>query len=96
MIYQALKFTLASEVDSFWEDTERFLKKAERTIDLDNLQGITIYIVSALRQPSLLIDCIITREFLSKGTKLSTRTLFLDVLNNSIQWLLEIAVDQNP
>lgn len=37
LIYQALKFTLASEVDNFWEDTERFLSKAERNIDIDNL-----------------------------------------------------------
>ena len=37
LIYQALKFTLAAEVDAFWEDTERFLSKAERNIDIDNL-----------------------------------------------------------
>ena len=93
MIYQALKFTLASEVDNFWEDTERFLSKAERNIDIDNLQGITIYIVSAIKDPSILIDCLITAEFLSKGTKLSTRTLFLNVLKASIDFLLDIQVD---
>ena len=37
MIYQALKFTLATEVDTFWEDSERFLNQAERNIDIDNL-----------------------------------------------------------
>ena len=37
LIYQALKFTLASEVDTFWENTDRFLSKAERNIDIDNL-----------------------------------------------------------
>lgn len=90
MIYQALKFTLASEVDHFWEDSERFLNQAERNIDIDNLQGITIYIVWALKNPSILADCIITNEFLSKGMKLSTRTLFLEVLRNSIEYLLNI------
>jgi len=96
LVYQALKFTLASEVDAFWEDTERFLSRGERNIDIDNLQGIAIYIVWALKQPSILIDCLITSEFLSKGTKLSTRTLFLNVLKNSIEFLLDIQVDQNP
>ena len=93
LIYQALKFTLAAEVDAFWECTERFLSKAERNIDIDNLQGITIYIVWAAKNPSILIDCLITSEFLSKGTKLSTRTLFLEVLRSSIDFLLDIQVD---
>ena len=87
---------MASEVDTFWEDTERFLSKAERNIDIDNLQGITIYIVSALKQPSILVDCLITSEFLSKGTKVSTRDLFLEMLKNSVEYLLDIQVDENP
>ena len=93
LIYQALKFTLAAEVDAFWECTDRFLSKAERNIDIDNLQGITIFIVWAAKNPSILIDCLITSEFLSKGTKLSTRTLFLEVLKSSIDFLLDIQVD---
>ena len=93
MVYQALKFTLATEVDQFWDDTERFLSKAERNIDIDNLQGITIYIVWALKDPSILIDCLLTSEFLSKGTKLSTRTLFLQMLKSSIDYLLDITLD---
>ena len=37
LIYQALKFTLASEVDNFWEDTEHFLSRGDRNVDIDNL-----------------------------------------------------------
>ena len=96
LIYQALKFTLASEVDSFWEDTERFLSRGDRNIDIDNLQGLTIYIVWAMKQPSILIDCLITSQFLSKATKMSTRCLFLNLLRNSITFLLDIEMDQNP
>ena len=96
LVYQALKFTLASEVDNFWEDTDRFLKTADRNIDIDNLQGITIYIVWALKHPVILIDCLLTTEFLSKATKMSTRTLFLQVLRSSIDYLLDIEVDENP
>lgn len=91
-----MKYTLAAEVDEFWEDTERFLSKAERNIDIDNLQGITIYIVWAIKNSSILVDCMITTEFLSKGTKLSTRSLFLELLKSSIEFLLDIDVDQNP
>ena len=83
-------------MDTFWENTDRFLSKAERNIDIDNLQGITIYIVWALKQPSILIDCLLTTEFLSKATKLSTRTLFLQVLRSSIDYLLDIGVDESP
>ena len=83
-------------MDNFWEDTDRFLSKAERNIDIDNLQGITIYIVWALKHPAILIDCLLTTEFLSKATKMSTRTLFLQVLRSSIDYLLDIEVDENP
>ena len=83
-------------MDLFWEETDRFLSKAERNIDIDNLQGITIYIVWALKHPAILIDCLLTTEFLSKATKLSTRTLFLQVLRSSIDYLLDIEVDENP
>ena len=37
LVYQALKFKLAEEVDTFWKDTGRFLSKSERNIDMDNL-----------------------------------------------------------
>ena len=60
LIYQALKFKLAEEVDQFWEGTNRFLSTTERNIDMDNLQGITIYIVWALTDPTIVADLLIT------------------------------------
>ena len=60
LIYQALKFKLAEEVDKFWEGTNRFHSTAERNIDMDNLQGITIYIVWALKDPTIVADLLIT------------------------------------
>ena len=36
-VYQALKFTLAEEVDEFWRDSDRFLSSNERDVDIDNL-----------------------------------------------------------
>ena len=95
MIYQALKFKLAEEVDQFWEGTNRFLSTTERNIDMDNLQGITIYIVWALKDPTIVADLLITQEFLTKSTKLSTRSLFLEVLKSSIEYLLDIPLEQS-
>ena len=37
LVYRALKFKLAEEVDNFWDGSNRFLSKNERNIDMDNL-----------------------------------------------------------
>ena len=62
---------------------------------MDNLQGITIYIVWALKDPTIVADLLITQEFLTKSTKLSTRSLFLEVLKSSIEYLLDIPLEQS-
>ena len=90
LVYNALKYKLAEEVDIFWEGYEKFTKANERNIDMDNLQGITIYIVWALQRPTIIVDCFLTSEFLSTSTKKSTRSMFLKVLQSSIDFLLEI------
>lgn len=90
LVYNALKYKLAEEVDIFWEGYDKFTKANERNIDMDNLQGITIYIVWALQRPTIIVDCFLTSEFLSTSTKKSTRSMFLKVLQSSIDFLLEI------
>ena len=62
---------------------------------MDNLQGITIYLVWALKEPSILTDLIITQEFITRSTKLSTRCLFLEVMKSSIEYLLDIPLDMS-
>ena len=94
IIYKALKFKVADEVDIFWEGSNRFNSAKERNIDIDNLKGITIYLVWAIQNPTILVDCFLTTEFLSRGTKLSTRTLFLDVLKASIDFLLDMTLSE--
>jgi hypothetical protein len=80
IVYNALKFKLAEEVDLFWDGCDKFMSANQRNIDIDNLQGITIFIVWAMQRPTLLVDCFLTSEFLSRSTKISTRTMFLKVL----------------
>lgn len=90
MIYHALKYKLAEEVDLFWEGQDKLVSLSQRNIDIDNLQGITIYIVWALQKPTIIVDCFLTSEFLSRTTRVSTRTLFLKVLQSSIDYLLDM------
>lgn len=65
VIYKALKFTIASEVEQYWTGREDPKSKPCTTIDMDNLQGICIYLVKQLQQPQLLIDCFILNEFIT-------------------------------
>ena len=62
-------------------------------MDIDNLQGITIYLVWALQRPSLIVDLFLISEFISDCTKKSVRTMYLDVLKASVDFLLDMDID---
>lgn len=83
---------LPEEVDNFWEGTSRCDEAKDRNIDIDNLQAISIYIISQIKNPLILVECFIISEFVSQSTKLSTRALFLDVVKASIDFLLEMDI----
>jgi len=36
---------LPAEVDSYWQGSDKFAGKNDRNIDIDNLQGLCIYIL---------------------------------------------------
>ena len=93
MIYNCLKFKVAEEVDLFWDGYDRFKSAHDRNIDIDNLQGITIYLVWASQRPELIVDLFLISEFISETTKKSTRTMYLDVLKASIDFLLEMNIE---
>ncbi len=40
----------------------------------------------------MLVECFLISEFVSQGTKLSTRALFLDVVKASLDFLLEMDI----
>lgn len=88
LVYNALKYKLAEEVDLFWEGFDKSGK--QRIIDIDNLQGITIYIVWALQRPTIIVDCFIITEFLSRTAKKSTRATFLLAIQASLDFLLKL------
>ena len=62
--------------------------KKDRVIDIDNLQGICIYIVFSMKQPLIVTEFFLVRDFLSKNVKLSSRSIFLNVLKGGIDYLL--------
>ena len=92
ILYHTLKFVLPQEIDTFWEGTSRCDEAKDRNIDIDNLQAITIFIIFQMKNPQMLVECFLISEFVSEGTKLSTRALFLNVVKASIDFLLEIDI----
>jgi hypothetical protein len=45
-----------------------------------------------MKNPLMLVECFLISEFVSQGTKLSTRALFLDVVKASLDFLLEMDI----
>ena len=88
LIYKALKFTLAQEIDTFWRNTNRI--QPETNLDIDNLQGLCIYLIGQLQQPKLIVDCHIINDFTSEKTKLTTRMLFANILKASLDYYLSM------
>jgi len=80
-------------VDSFWYKCERFSHAKDRTIDIDNLQGITIFLIWKLCDPTILIDCFLITEFAEFATKsnfYNRRMGFVKYVQASLDFLLEL------
>ena len=45
-----------------------------------------------MQRSTIIVDCFLTTEFLSRSTRMSTRTTYLKVLQASIDFLLEMQV----
>ena len=64
------------------------LHKKDRVIDIDNLQGICIYIVFKMKYPHIISEFFLIRDFISRNVELSSRSIFLNVLKGGIDYLL--------
>ena len=62
--------------------------KKDRVIDIDNLQGICIYLVFAMKYPYIISEFFIIQEFVSKHVSLSSRSIFLNVMKGGVDYLL--------
>ena len=64
------------------------IHKKDRVIDIDNLQGICIYIVFKMKYPHIISEFFLIRDFISRNVELSSRSIFLNVLKGGIDFLL--------
>lgn len=64
------------------------INKKERVIDIDNLQGICIYIVYAMKYAHIISEFFLINDFISKNVQLSSRSIFLNVIKGGIDYLL--------
>lgn len=90
LVYQSLAIQLPLEVDEFYANQSRMRSEKERCIDIDNLQGIVIYLVWCLREPKLITDCFLINEFASTIAMQSRRMGFVNYIKASIDFLLEL------
>ena len=90
LIYDALSAKIPEDVDTFWDKCDRFGNAKDRTIDIDNLQGITIFLIWKLCQPIILIDCFLITEFASRSNFYSRRMGFVKYVQASLDYLLDL------
>ena len=86
MVHETLKIVLPLEVDKHWKSRNEL--PADVILDIDNLQALCILIDWWSRYSSLLVECFLIGEFVSKLTKDTTKMLYLDVLKASIAFFL--------
>mmetsp|Transcript_9427 Transcript_9427/g.14437 ORF Transcript_9427/g.14437 Transcript_9427/m.14437 type:complete len:92 (+) Transcript_9427:2207-2482(+) len=67
-------------------------QSAKKTqMDIDNLQGVCVYIVYKMKYSGIVSDYFLINDFISKNVELSSRSIFLNVLKGGVDYLLEQA-----
>ena len=87
LIYTCCTQEIVKEMSYFWQGYDIPDKKL--SIDTDQLQGMLIYIVSRLDYHQILTEVKICDTFLPKNVKKSSRTLYLEMLGSSCEFILE-------
>lgn len=60
-------------------------------MDIDNLQGVCIWLVKQINEEHLLIDCMIIYEFTSSRQKSSVHMGFVNLLKASMDFFMELS-----
>jgi len=58
-------------------------------MDIDNLQGICVYMVYSMQYSNLISDFFLVNEFVSQKVQLTSRAMFFYVLKGGIDFLLD-------
>lgn len=93
LIYETLTVCLPMEVDLFWNARTKKRSEKECCLDIDNLQGIVIYLVLQMRKTSLITECFLIDEFSSSTARNSRRFSFLNYVKAGIDFLLELNLE---
>ena len=96
LIHQALKYTVASEVDEFWSESSRSISPSDKTVQTDDLRCIVIYLVWQLKDSKILTEFQLIDEFLPESAKSSPKCLLYQMLSESASYLLESQHENIP
>jgi hypothetical protein len=58
-------------------------------VDIDDLQGICIFMVYQMHYPNIISDYFLVSDFVSKSVQLCSRAIYLNVLKSGVDFLLD-------
>ena len=58
-------------------------------MDIDNLQGLIVYLVYQMGYTGLVSDFFLISDFVSKSMQISSRSIFLNVLKGGLDFILK-------
>lgn len=87
LIYLSCTQEISKQLEEYWHGyawpSKNFL-----LIDIDNLQGILIYIISRLHYPQIWSEILIMEEFLPETVQMSNRNFYLMLIKASCEFLI--------
>ena len=87
-IYNCCTRQVSKEIDLFWRGHK--IPTKQLFVDPDNLQGIIIYIVSRLRNPSIITQVHFIKKFVPEGVKRLSRFYHCVMVGAACSYLLEV------
>jgi hypothetical protein len=66
-------------------------------MDIDNLQGLIVYLIFQMKNPGIIADYFLISEFVSRNVQISSRSIFLNVLKGGVDYILkQIEMGNDP
>ena len=87
LIYKGCTSSIQKDIEHFWKNYE--INPSRLIIDVDNLQGILIYIISRLKNPTLIADLHLIEDYIPSGVKKSNRLFYLMLMKAACEYLGE-------
>jgi hypothetical protein len=86
-----LQDSSGAQADLIKTEIQKLTKKhlKDRVMDIDNLQSVSIYIVSQMRYSLLISEYFLINDFVSKNVGISGRSIFLNCIKSAVDYILE-------